>query len=87
VSRERPKWARRLKLWLTDTQYDGVVAAGVTSGWRWEWRDRLEEAGLWMLCRMFGHKPVADQCDKPEHDFCVHCRTPMPGLAPREPRP
>jgi hypothetical protein len=86
VRRERPKWAQNLKLWLTDGQYDRLVAAGVPSGWRWNWRDQLEAVGLWTLCRVFGHEPVADQCDKPEHDFCVHCMTPMPHLAPREPR-
>ncbi len=83
MRKPRPKWAQRLKFWLTDAQYDHLVAAGVPSGWRWNWRDQLEAVGIWCLCRWFGHEPVADQCDKPEHDFCVHCLTPMPGLAPR----
>jgi len=79
----RPKWAQRIKLWLTDTQYDGLLMSNAPEGWRWTWRDRIETAGLAALCRVFGHEPVADQCDKPEHDFCVQCMTPMPGLAPR----
>lgn len=81
--RRRPQWAQRLKFWLTDSQYDALIMSGASDGWRWTWRDRIETAGPAVLCHAFGHEPVADQCDKPEHDFCVHCMTPMPGLAQR----
>ena len=72
MSKPRPRWANRLKFWLTDTQYDRLIRSGAPDGWRWNWRDRAETTGLAVLCHVFGHEPVADQCDKPEHDFCVH---------------
>lgn len=84
MTRRRPKWAERLRFWLADGQYDHLVMGDREFP---GWRVRMGDAGLAVLCFLFGHKPVADQCDKPEHDFCVYCMTPKPGLAPRESRP
>lgn len=81
---ERPNWAKKAWAWLTDGQWDRLSSRGVpTEHWRWEFGDRLQTAGCWVLCQGFGHKPVPDQCDKPEHDFCVYCMKPMPHLADR----
>jgi len=27
------------------------------------------------------HEPIRDQCNRPEHDFCIWCRKLMPGMA------
>lgn len=32
----------------------------------------IEEA-IKDYCRQLGHEVVPDQCEKPEHDFCVYC--------------
>ena len=29
---------------------------------------------LWLLCFILGHQPIDDQCNKPEHRYCVWCR-------------
>lgn len=80
---ERPKWADSFRFWLTDGQYDHLDKVGAAD-WRWTWRGWFESACLWLLCLTFGHKAVRDQCDKPEHDFCVYCcNQAMPGQAIR----
>lgn len=78
MSRPRPRWASTLWLWLTDGQYD---AAG--SDWHYMWRGWLETPGVKALCFTFGHKPIPDQCNKPEHDLCVFCNKLMPYKAER----
>lgn len=48
--------------------------------------DAIEEAAVILqaaLCVAYGHEPVRDQCDRPEHDFCVWCRAITPGEAKR----
>ena len=35
------------------------------------------------FCAKLGHSPVADQCNRPEHDYCRFCATKTPGLATR----
>lgn len=34
------------------------------------------------LCAVWGHDPTADQCNRPEHDYCVYCGTRTPNQAP-----
>lgn len=90
---DRPQWAEKLRFWLTDTQYEDLnkvfgkinetakaVAFAVESRIE-NGAERAEGVGLRLLCIYFGHKPVADQCDKPEHDFCVYCNKLMPNSA------
>lgn len=31
------------------------------------------------LCGVVGHEATRDQCNRPEHDFCLWCLEPMPG--------
>jgi hypothetical protein len=56
-------------------------------GWPYEhkplWFVRLVS---WAGCKMVGHEPIADQCGRPEHDFCAWCRKPTPNRAPRRPQ-
>lgn len=76
----RPRWASDLWLWLTDGQYDSL---GEGTAWRDTWRNWLEGVGVVLLCEVFGHKAIADQCNKPEHDRCVYCMKSLPGQAKR----
>lgn len=81
---ERPRWVTKSWMWLTDGQYDLLQKWKVKDdNWVWWIGDRVQTAGCWVLCHTFGHKPVPDQCNKPEHDFCVFCNKPMPFLADR----
>lgn len=32
-----------------------------------------------LLCRLFGHLPMPDQCGNPTHDYCGWCQKSMPG--------
>lgn len=36
-----------------------------------------------IICFFAGHVSERDQCDKPEHDFCLWCFKPMPFKASR----
>ena len=36
-----------------------------------------------ILCKHLGHQPIADQCNKPEHDYCGRCGESTPGQAER----
>lgn len=93
VNPDRPQWAEKLRFWLTDGGYQSLdqclgkahdaatAALHAVEGRIENGMEHLETAGLWALCRIYGHKPVADQCNKPEHDFCVYCLKKMPGTA------
>lgn len=81
---ERPEWATKLRFWLADDQYDRLMSDDVPdTDWRWTARGWLEAAGLRVLCLTFGHHPVPDQCNLPEHDFCVCCMKATPNRAVR----
>lgn len=78
MNKSRPKWAQSLWWWLTDGWYER----------QWpnrhdEFADRVTRAGQRMLCWAFGHRPIPDQCAKPEHDACALCNKAMPGRAER----
>lgn len=79
----------RINLWLADGQYD----------WLLRWRSNpvtdalivaqevlIERPVRWLLCRLFGHKVIAE-CPDPEHDGCVWCGRSMPGAAVRGEQP
>lgn len=95
VSPDRPQWADKLRFWLTDDLYEGLEKriSGVHEAANEAMRaiegriengaEHLETFGLWALCRYYGHKPVPDQCGRPEHDFCVYCSKLMPNSAHR----
>lgn len=90
---DRPRWAERLRFWLTDELYEGLekrisrVHDGAVDGLRAVERrvengaEHLEACGLRALCLYYGHKPVPDRCGKSGRDFCVYCNKPMPGGA------
>lgn len=90
---KRPLWADKLRFWLTDDLYEQVERhvgkahnAAVSALHAIEGRiengaEHLETVGLRALCLYFGHEPVADQCDLPDHDFCVYCHKRMPNSA------
>ncbi len=80
---------KRIQHWLWDGQYKlanwledrgrFALAARLTTIQEW----LIEEPGKRLLCRLFGHDPIADQCGRAEHDFCVWCNASTPGMAPR----
>lgn len=83
--RDRPAWARKTWMWLTDGQYDLLVDWKVPDdNWAWKISDAIQWAGVKVLCAVFRHKPIADQCGMPEHDFCVFCNKPTPLMASRQ---
>lgn len=50
----------------------------------WDWyEDNIEKPVKMLLCERYGHEPVADQCNMPEHDHCAWCMGPMPFQAKR----
>jgi hypothetical protein len=74
----------RINLWLSDTQYEWWMRCGAWSDPFVNAQVRLiEKPAKWLLCRLFGHKAIGDQCGIPEHDFCVWCDRSLPGQAPR----
>lgn len=93
VSRDRPPWADKVRFWLSDDLYEQVEkhisrahdttvsALRAVEGRIENAAENLETFGLWALCTRYGHEPVADQCNLPEHDFCVYCHKRMPGTA------
>jgi len=42
--------------------------------------DRIQST----ICFFFGHSPEADQCGRPEHDFCLWCMKLTPNQAERK---
>lgn len=45
-----------------------------------EWLPQWLQAGTQrILCLVAGHDPTHDQCENPEHDFCLWCDKSMPG--------
>lgn len=66
--KEHPKWAVRLRWWFWDESPDWLP-------------ERVDRAGLRLLCWVFGHYPDRDQCNIPDHDYCVLCMKSMPGKA------
>lgn len=64
---------KRFMWWLHDGWPD----------WKPAW---FIDAMSWLGCKVCGHEPIADQCGKPEHDFCAWCRKSMPHQAPRRVR-
>lgn len=53
---------------------------------RWVMIHIGEKPSLWwlndlahaVLCLVFGHTPERDQCNNPEHDYCLWCGKSMP---------
>lgn len=43
--------------------------------------DRKVRGLMALLCEGLGHQPTRDQCNRPEHDYCVWCRAKTPGQA------
>lgn len=51
----------------------------------WDWyQENIEKPIAALLCHVYGHEPVQDQCGIPEHDHCVWCMTLMPNAASRD---
>jgi hypothetical protein len=73
MSSKRPPWARALYSFVHD---------GVLQDKYWpedgpdsdeELLDRIEVAVDTLLCEHFDHEIVDDQCNIPEHRYCVWC--------------
>jgi hypothetical protein len=80
----KPGWGRKVWYWLTDGQYERLFRLDYDPPeWHYTWRGWVEEAGKKALCTTFGHEPVADQCNRPEHDLCTWCHKLMPNRAKR----
>lgn len=76
-------WLHRLYFWLWDGMYDWLDPY---DGPEWPWgvlETCVERPARWVLCKVYGHEPLPDQCNMPEHDHCIWCNRLMPGLAPR----
>ncbi len=53
-------------------------------GWLNDWMGEHELHPLWLwrpYCWLTGHAPERDQCNRPEHDFCIVCSKSLPGRA------
>lgn len=78
-----PPEARRLLAAVSDGVWQHIPLVDVSDD-TFEWfQDHVETPLRKLLCDTYGHSPTADQCGRPEHDFCVTCETLMPGAAPR----
>ena len=61
--------------------------------WHWTWEDPRWDriapswfltAWKWIGCNLlFGHMPISDQCNIPDHDYCGWCGKSMPRMAER----
>lgn len=56
---------KRIMFWVWNGKPDKIFAY-------------LEGPVGWTCCKIWGHEPVPDQCDKPEHDFCSWCMKSTP---------
>lgn len=45
--------------------------------------DVFEQAVKVLGCEFAGHQPEADQCNIPDHDYCLWCGVSTPGEAKR----
>lgn len=52
----------------------------------WDALDAFARGLSAKFCAQLGHKPVADQCGIPAHDYCTYCKDPTPEQAPRDGR-
>lgn len=49
--------------------------------------EEFEEKFKTFVCEFVGeHDPTPDQCNKPEHDFCLWCLRRTPNAYPRKPK-
>lgn len=73
-----------LRFAVTDYIWDKIADDGTElTDEFWDWyADNIEQPLLELICEVDGHDPYADMCNKPEHDHCGICMTPMPGQAP-----
>ncbi len=72
-----PPWAKRLRFWLVDEQYDKIEHLP-DDHWQWEVRETAETICLKAMCLIFGHGAINDQCGIPTHRFCFRCSKSMP---------
>jgi hypothetical protein len=63
------------QIWLDDNGDDSILDDLIVD----KAIDELEKA----FCAVLGCVPTQDHCGRPEHDFCMWCRKPTPGLATR----
>jgi hypothetical protein len=80
--RARPRLRVKVYWWLTgDWWWDRLE--------RWVSVSTLERIDMVVqalqrpLCWLLGHQPERDQCNLPEHDYCLFCQKSMPGQAHR----
>ena len=63
-------WGERYEDWCLDHLPDRLTDNFVFAA-----NERMQL----LACRLLQHTPINDQCGRPEHDFCVHCRKTLPG--------
>lgn len=79
-------WLHRVYFFLWDDMYD-YIDPGYRHDWLTERVEKyIENPILWLLCKIYGHEPVMDQCAKPEHDHCVYCNKLLPNMVSRPDR-
>lgn len=86
---DRPEWTDRLRVWLTDAQFQRIhdaanvaheAARAMLHGVERRvsnGAERLETVGLRAVCLYYGHRPVEDGIDA-DDDKCEYCEKPMP---------
>lgn len=68
----RPKWAHAIYRFVTDDVIDEKYDFPM-NGDDDDAHDRIESATLAALCAEYGHEIENDQCEIPEHRFCLYC--------------
>lgn len=69
---DRPKWARAIHEFVTDTVIDEHYSFPL-DGSDDEVHQRIEDAMNAAMCAEFGHMIMFDQCGIPEHRHCGWC--------------
>jgi hypothetical protein len=72
LSTARPKWVRDLLLFIHDGIIDDEHEYPM-DGTDDDVLTEIEAAVDEVLCRLYGHEIIDDQCGKPEHRFCAWC--------------
>ena len=75
----RPKWTRHIVEAIDealDDEYDYP-----TDGSADDLHEEIESTVKDILCRVYGHEIIDDQCGIPAHRFCIYCNRRASDLA------
>lgn len=73
---DRPKWVRELRTFLDDTIVDFLPEDASED----EISERVREAAMAVVCGHYGHYVEQDQCNNPEHRYCLWCQEAFPNI-------